>query len=353
MPRTTPHIFAAALAALALVAPAAALELDVSGNGSVGPEDLALVEDALFTDDPAADVDGNGRVDFRDAALVKQGMLPVVEFEFLGTTVAEDAGSIAVALRSDRSFDGGVVYFDVRGTAADGADYQVLAAGSTVISGDTAVVAVEIVDDAQLDPVEWVELSLVRGAGYRLGAFSEHSIRIEDNDSVWHGSFVPDEGEAASTVAFVLEVVRSGASVSGTLSGAGGLIPELAPPAPLDTVSFDEASFAAAVSGIALPLESARDPASATRTLGRAAMQLALELDPGAITTNPVCPDEDTVHCVDPSATEPVEVVGTATLTLASPDAPHLDRAIAGQYALYREPIEPSPAELPLADVEN
>ena len=71
------------------------------------------------------------------------------------------------------------------------------------------------------------------------------------------------------------------------------------------------------------------------------------------MTRHPVCPVEDAIHCVDPSASEPVEILGSGDLRLGSADAPHLDRSIHGSYALYREALEASQAELPLSDLEN
>lgn len=95
-----------------------------------------------------------------------------------------EPGAFVIA-RTGSTADPLTVLFEVRGTAAAGADYADFGTSVTLPAGQTSVtLPVQPVDDATDELNETVELKLVAvpGSGYKLGA-STGTVTITDNDS--------------------------------------------------------------------------------------------------------------------------------------------------------------------------
>ncbi len=75
------------------------------------------------------------------------------------------------------------VNLSVSGTASAGADYTALPASVSVGSSGTATVPVSVIDDAAIEGSETVVATVAAGTGYTVGAPSNATVTIADNDS--------------------------------------------------------------------------------------------------------------------------------------------------------------------------
>lgn len=90
-------------------------------------------------------------------------------------TVARSGGDINTDL---------VVYYSIAGTAANGADYSVLSGGVTIPSGSaSAIITVTPLDDALVEGVEDVILTLSADAAYLIGSSNSAVVSIASDDA--------------------------------------------------------------------------------------------------------------------------------------------------------------------------
>jgi hypothetical protein len=76
------------------------------------------------------------------------------------------------------------VYFTIGGSAGNGTDYGVINSPVTIPAGSSSMtVNVNPVDDPSVEGTETVTLTLASQIGYTIGASSNATIRINDNDT--------------------------------------------------------------------------------------------------------------------------------------------------------------------------
>ena len=112
--------------------------------------------------------------------------MPVVTVETTDATTAEpgDNGAFTITRTGDVT-DALEVTLLVEGSATNGADYQMIGESFTIAAGASSVeVPVSVIDDALVEEVETVVITLVDGERYELGASSSAALTIESEDAV-------------------------------------------------------------------------------------------------------------------------------------------------------------------------
>ena len=119
---------------------------------------------------------------------------PAASFAAGASSAAEDAGTHRVRVSLSRAAPSALrLAYAVSGTATAGTDYTALPGTVAVAAGATEVdIAVALTDDGEDERDETVILTLAGGAGYTVGAASEHTLTIADDD-------VPAASFAAAT----------------------------------------------------------------------------------------------------------------------------------------------------------
>jgi N-acetylneuraminic acid mutarotase len=129
----------------------------------------------------------NNKINFIEVTQVTtQPALPTVTVS-APTTNASENGPTSRAFtitRSGATTSALAVYFTIGGTANNGGDYAVINSPVTIPAGSASVtVNVNPIDDPHVENVETAVLTLVAHASYTVGAASNATIRINDNDT--------------------------------------------------------------------------------------------------------------------------------------------------------------------------
>lgn len=129
------------------------------------------------------------------------------------TTNASETGPTPRAFTLTRSGDLSqplVVHYTIGGTATNGVDYDTLVSPVTIPAGQSSLtVTVNPKDDAHTEGVESVTLTLVSHSSYAIGAASNATVRISDNDTpigntiTWTGRAAAPAGKAEALRAVV------------------------------------------------------------------------------------------------------------------------------------------------------
>jgi hypothetical protein len=213
----------------------------------------------------------------------------------------------------------GIVRYTVSGTAASG-DYVSLS-GEVFVNGTTATIPVSFLDNKSIGQLRYLTLTLQAGPGYRLGASSQTTITIDENDAEWQGSFITGE----ATLGFVLKIQESnGVKMASLKSDGFGFFPTNEIPAALLSTNNE---FATTVGDI---------PISAGATLLNEPMSLSLFLGATNRMTN--------------QSVSLTSVQGVGTLLSAVPAKPHLNTTNVGTFLLLRPPVKPSTNQVELVN---
>lgn len=167
------------------------------------------------------DVNNDNKVDVAD--LVKF-LKPLARFEKLDSKINENSGTVNVRVHFNHPFSG-ILSYTVSGTAEPGVDYQPLA-GSIVVNGNFIDIPVTINDDFVLETEETIIITLNLNQPDPLklliGMPYQHTVWIEENDTVWHGGIQID----GSSMGFEMIVKQSGSLFQAILESNGdGALP--------------------------------------------------------------------------------------------------------------------------------
>ena len=184
------------------------------------------METRLGTNPNSPDSDGDGYNDLLElanstdpssaASRPLRGVQPEVQFVSQTSQALEGAGFKYVPVQFNTLYSGKLYYgVSAMSTAANGADFVAGPLGVVSCNGTDAFIPVEIKDDLEVENTEAIVLELnddVAGT-YHTGAFSTHTILLNDNDANWSGLLESGMGETSFRVC----VVRSNAYVAATL----------------------------------------------------------------------------------------------------------------------------------------
>jgi hypothetical protein len=265
-----------------------------------------------------------------------------VNFSSSGLQVQEGDGPVYLTLMFNQPFLG-TLHYTVGGPDTDSIEAL---SGTLTVHGSTAAIPIFLRDDADIDTLKYLVLSLEAGPGYAVGASSQHTLTIEENDAEWQGqlllpSAISDRLDTQivyqtngmsrtnmtllpmndqMVIAFVLKIIQSGGSYQGALVGDElGIFPSNEVPAQL---SFTQDSFTASVQGMELPAES---------TLLDTPMHLSVDLA--------------AANSGGETNVTPKEIQGAATLILSYDGLPHLTTTNSGWFQLLKPPVKPSAKE--------
>lgn len=228
-----------------------------------------------------------------------------------------EGGMISPTLTFSAPFTG-IIQYTISGTAMSG-DYEGLSGELQVNNSTTATIPFTLTDNQAIGELKNLVLTLEAAAGTQLGANSQTTITIDENDARWEGSFI--SGEAS--LPFTLELNRAGGAVEGALVGdAYSFFPSDPVPA---TVTMTATSFTAAIPGIPMPAE-------ATLLNLPAILELNLSAENGL-------EDEEVGDNF---------IQGQATLLTTYPGHSHLDTTTTGSFLMQRPAVRPSTREVEL-----
>ena len=226
--------------------------VDPDGDG------LPTVFENSFTSDPdsvnyssstLSDTDGDG---FDDGVEFAYGTKPndpnskpvlvskpIVNFSEGDSSATEGTSPHQIQIVFDKNYTGSVNYEvnSVSNTTA-GLDYTLSGGGSPTtgsvsVSGTSALIPITLLDNSDINGQRVIIVDLrLAGESYFIGGATTHIVLLNDNDSFWTGTLIPDSGEVSSR-SFRLKVAHDG-GVTTALFGAGagndGLpVPDLAP----------------------------------------------------------------------------------------------------------------------------
>lgn len=256
----------------------------------------------------ALDTNGDGVLDVADVISVGEVR---VGFETGMSQWLEGSETPSVPLAMSAPFFGEVGY-TISGAAMDQGAVQ--AAGGEVVS-----IPLPRDDDAEVEAARVYQIAIDGSRGsYGLGRISLHSAIVEDDDSVWLGSFESN----GLAVHFELQLMQEGGVLSGVLVTDGfGIIPraegtEVGETSewPLTELSLSAEGFYAKVSGLPIP-------EGTTQIGGLMFRELVLEASL-----------DEAAHSIEPDAA----IIGSVTERITAPDRPYLDREITGRFTLRK-----------------
>jgi hypothetical protein len=319
---------------------------DVNQDGVTNVTDaLRIARGEVLSSDPgepSCDVNGDGVCNVTDALAIARGEVSsapaeqrcpgynvcevfpqTATFDATGMTVDEGAGEVALPLFLDAPIQGTVRY-TVSGTAGPG-DFEPLS-GTVAIDGDTVVIPISITDDSELEPIEWITLTLAPCHNVASGRIAEFQLRIRDNDTFWEGSF---KGPPATPISFDfrLHVTQSASGPEvGLIGDDAGLIPPGGYGAG-GALVFNDRTVQIHISSVGIDGESVGFGGPLT-------LSLLLKAD-------------EFEHTITETS---IEGDGFLLLSIQNGD-PALDRLIEGTFSLARRATPPSLAEVELLDL--
>lgn len=264
---------------------------------------------------------------FRVRATNLPGGSVIAYFDMTEITRDEGSGALSVRVRFS-DFYSGPVRYSFSGTA------NVTGLTGTVqANGDFADIPLTVRDNSSVDELGNITLTLITDntTGYSLGSGdgepASTKVTILENDAVWIGSFSSDE----AGIGFSMELVRRDGVLTAKITSDGtGFIPRGStgeyPAAPSPNPVFSESAFRVSVPNISVPADERN----------RLGVDVVLSLSLEALSS-------EAEHTLDGGL-----LSGSAELSISRPDAPHLDRSIAGTFTLAEQPITPSTEEVTL-----
>jgi len=264
---------------------------------------------------------------FRVRATHLPGGSAIAYFDTTEITRDEGSGGLSVRVRFSEFYSGPVRY-SFSGTA------NVTGLTGTVqANGDFVDIPLTVRDNSSVDELGNITLTLITDSttGYSLGSGdgepASTKVTILENDAVWTGSFISDD----AGIGFSMELVRRDGVLTAKVTSEGtGFIPRGTtgeyPAAPSPNPVFSESAFRVSVPDIPVPADEGN----------RLGVGVVLSLSLEALSS-------DAEHTLDGGI-----LSGDAELAISRPDAPHLNRAIAGTFTLAEQPITPSTEEVTL-----
>ena len=328
---------------------------DADGDGLAG-----TLEATLGTNSSLFDTDNDGFSDGVEfsygtdpksaASKPNNGLPPAVEFAVTDLDGTEGTPA-TVNLVFDRSFSGTVRYnvIAARSTAKAPADYAALN-GTVAVNGTTASFQIDWVDNLTVDPIRLLFINLVTNPGqnYTTGPRDFLTVRLNDNDAYWQGTLAPFPDSETAGKAFLLRDLRlkfvngPGTRKVFFIAGPGfdGL-PALAGETPATATSQTEGVVPAGswegvinvlqaddfwITSPPMPIPAAVGKLGVGGSLFGPATDLTRTLNfdalPGATPYN---------------AVTPTRIGGVWTETVASQNAPHLNRVAQGMFVLQKD----------------
>jgi len=194
------------------------------------------------------------------------------------------------------------------------------------VNGTTAVIPIPpsfLSDNTRIGQLKYLTLRLEAGANYALGATTQSTVTIEENDANWQGVLQTPSG----TLGLTLTLLETNGSFRGQIQSEGfGFFPTNA----LTQLTFREDAFTVVATNIRLPVLTAYPSLSFTNYL-----DLRLDAANGPGQTN----------------VSPTQIQGAATLVSKAPGRSYLDSAVSGTFLLMKAPTAPATNEVPLTPV--
>ena len=191
------------------------------------------------------------------------------------------------------------------------------------VNGTTAVIPIPasyLTDDATIGQLEYLTLQLQGGTGFALGATTQSTVVIQDNNVEWQGVLQTPGG----ALDFGLTMIQTSSSLQGQIQSDGfGFFPTNA----LVQLNFTESAFTAVATNIPLPTLAAYPPLGFTNYL-----DFRLDATNGPGVTN----------------VSPTQILGAATLVSRVPNARYLDAAVYGTFQLLKPAPAPPTNQVPL-----
>jgi hypothetical protein len=242
-------------------------------------------------------------------------------FEDAEINLDEGNQTIVLTIRFNGHYRGTLTY-TVEGTGIDSIDGLT---GTVEVDGTSATITITLHDNATIDQLRYVSISLQGTSELSLGSPSAATVNILENDAVWQGILETETG----TLGFQLQLVDNGATLLGEFgSGGFGFFPSNPLPA---QVSLSDQAFAANITNITI---------SADTTLLNTPMELELALfaDENLVGGGIQTVDDDYIE-------------GQGTLIIAIPFMPYLNATNQGTFVLQKPPVAPSTNEVELVDI--
>ncbi len=314
------------------------------------------------TDPNLADSDGDGISDGAELAACSDPLdasdSPLaVSFALADSTVAEEAGAVAVRLLFNRPTPAGLTLtWRYGGSATQGEDYAGPPGLLSVPENSTEmVIQLQLIDDREFESREWISLAIEDPAAgdFFVASPAQHRLAIDDNDRLWEASLKA----GSEDVTLTLEIRQDGSGDKGrVLGGAGGIVPvgpdsclsrdqvacwqlsdsELSlQPQPDGSYSgelrlrLDSHSQLAGVAGLLLPAGATLFDSDSSRAF------LGFELKTAGCAT---------------ALLSPTLIQGCLDLTLGSSVHPHLSTTLSGSFTLSPHPDPPNPVAVTLCE---
>ena len=178
------------------------------------------VLDRIEEDLDTMDLNEDGKVDVADLVNFLRSIgptTPVASFDLVSSKVDEGDGTAKVEVNFTSHFSG-TLGFSVSGTAEEGVDYYALS-GSVLVDGIKGEIPVTIIDDLELEKEETIIITLDQAdpQEFIIGVPQEHTLRIEENDAVWHGGLQVHN----LSMGFEMEIARDASSYQAILKSDG------------------------------------------------------------------------------------------------------------------------------------
>lgn len=185
----------------------------------------SAVLDRIEEDLDTMDLNEDDKVDVADLVNLVKSVGPttlVASFDLVSSKVGEGDGTVVIQVNFTSHFSG-TLGFRVSGTAEENIDYYALT-GSVVVDGISVEIPVTIIDDLELEKQETIIITLDQADPQNLiiGVPQEHTLRIEENDAVWHGGLQVHN----LSMGFEMEIARDASSYQAVLKSDGyGALP--------------------------------------------------------------------------------------------------------------------------------
>ena len=205
--------------------------IDAGSNAAPGLSGITtdLAGNARFGDVPTVPDTGFGTAPIVDMGAYEV-VLPKVAFATSGSTVLENAGSVALAIQLSAAFDYPVtVPLLLSGTAVQGTDYTIDSTAITIPAGATsASVNLHLIDDRIYEKDKTVVVAMGTPTNATFGAISSYTLTIPDGDPPALdpiGDKTVEEGTTLSLAATAVDPYAPASSLIYSLDGtpaAGG-----------------------------------------------------------------------------------------------------------------------------------
>jgi hypothetical protein len=192
------------------------------------------------------------------------------------------------------------------------------------VNGTTAVIPIPasfLADNGTLSQLRCLTFVMQPGPGFALGATTQSTVTLEENDADWVGTLQTANGN----LEFTLSLVQTNGQLQGLIrSAAPGFFPTNAPA----QLNLTADALTLVATNVALPTLTAYPPWGFTNYV-----DLRLDAANGPGVTN----------------VSPTQIQGVATLVSKVPNRDYLDSALSGLFQLLKLPTAASTNDVPLS----